>query len=70
MPLPDELLARLRCPESGQTLSLADNEMLEKFRSASEARFEAALLREDGKRAYPIRDGLPILLLGEAISIS
>ena len=76
------LLAALRCPESKQTLTLADEVTLERLNQAiangsvknlsgaelSEP-IEAGLVREDRKRLYPIADGFPIMLIDEAIEI-
>ena len=69
MSLSEELISRLRCPETRQTLSLADDATLEKIRASSNGEIEAALIREDGRRAYPVRGGFPILLLDEAIEL-
>jgi uncharacterized protein YbaR (Trm112 family) len=33
------------------------------------ADFEALLLREDGKRAYLVRDGIPVMLIDEALAL-
>lgn len=41
-----EVLALLRCPETGQRLKLEGSE----------------LVSADGARRYPIRDGLPVLV--------
>jgi uncharacterized protein YbaR (Trm112 family) len=31
--------------------------------------FEALLVREDGKRAYLVRDGIPVMLIDEAVAL-
>lgn len=69
MPLTNELLKRLRCPENGQSLHLADAESLGKIQAQAGDDIDAGLIREDGQRAYPIRDGFPILLLDAAIEL-
>jgi len=76
-----ELLAILRCPESLQPLRLADDStaqrLLQQARQGAlqnlqgskvEADFEAVLVREDGKRAYLVRDGIPVMLIDEAVA--
>ncbi|MCB0333851.1 MAG: hypothetical protein KDD55_10165 [Bdellovibrionales bacterium] len=74
------LLEILVCPEEKTKLSLAGKELLEQVNSeikrgvlktcggtlVSETLSEG-LLREDGKRLYPIRSGIPILLAEEGI---
>ncbi|MCB1063089.1 MAG: hypothetical protein KDN20_09235 [Verrucomicrobiae bacterium] len=68
--LSPELIAQLRCPETRQPLAVADDATLTRVRMASvDADLEGSLVREDGLRAYPVRDGFPILLLSEAISL-
>ncbi|MDD5199881.1 MAG: Trm112 family protein [Terrimicrobiaceae bacterium] len=57
------LLDLLCCPETHQPL---------RFATASELTalgIEAALIREDGRVAYPIRDGIPMLAVEEAIAL-
>jgi len=77
------LLAALRCPESKQPLTLADEATLERLNQAiakgevknsagktvAEA-IEAGLIREDGNRLYPITEGFPIMLIEESIDLS
>ena len=54
----------LRCPETGKTLREATPAELENL----DAEFpEGGLVTEDGSRAYPIRDGFPILIASEAV---
>ena len=68
--LSPELIAQLRCPETRQPLAVADDATLTRVRMASvDVDLEGALVREDGLRAYPLRDGFPILLLSESISL-
>ncbi len=57
----DELLALLVCPVTQQPLRRATPEELARLR------LDAALAREDGLVAYPIRDGIPVLIAGEGI---
>ena len=52
MSMPPELLPILRCPVSGQPLSLST---------------DGLLVRADGKTGYPIENGIPILLPDHAI---
>ena len=69
MPISESLLQRLRCPESRQPLKLATPGQLEAINDRLEESVGEALVREDQKRAYPIRDGFPVLLLEEAIDL-
>ena len=77
-----ELLAILRCPESLQPVRLAEDTLLRRLQDQArqstlknlqgaqvEADFEALLLREDGKRAYLVRDGIPVMLIDEAVAL-
>jgi uncharacterized protein YbaR (Trm112 family) len=58
------LLDLICCPETHQPLRFATAEELARLE------LEAALLREDGRVAYPIRDGIPMLVAEEAIPLN
>ena len=62
--LSDDVRARLRCPESGQPLHYAPREDCSAF--AAELT-EGAWIPEDKSRAYPVRDGFPVLVATEAV---
>jgi uncharacterized protein YbaR (Trm112 family) len=77
-----ELLKDLCCPETRQALEPASAERVAELNArirAGQLRnrsgkpveepCEAALLREDGRVAYPVRRGLPILLIAEGLSL-
>lgn len=77
-----ELLEILVCPETKQTLSMADSDTLDQVNEAVKAktlqnqagdrvkdRIEEGLVREDGKVLYPVRDDIPVMLLDEAIRL-
>ncbi|HTF87496.1 MAG TPA: Trm112 family protein [Planctomycetota bacterium] len=77
-----ELLSILACPETHQGLREASAEELAKLNAAIAAgkvkntagkpvgqAFEAALMREDAKRIYPIRDGIPVLFIDEGVPL-
>lgn len=60
----NDILALLRCPQSGQGLRYATPDDLAGF---PDAPFEGGLVTLDGDRLYPIRNGLPHLVAEEAI---
>jgi len=78
-----ELLQILRCPETRQTLSLADAALVHRLNEQITAgqlrnragkpvtrKCDSALLRKDGQFAYPICESIPVLLIDEAIPVS
>jgi len=77
-----ELLRDLCCPETHQSLRPASEGVLaslnERIRAGQvrnragmllEQPCEGGLLREDATVLYPVRQGLPILLIGEGILV-
>jgi uncharacterized protein YbaR (Trm112 family) len=76
------ILAILCCPETRQSLRVADAGLVEKLngRIASgaltnrggkpiTARIEEGLIRHDGKFLYPVRNSIPVLLIDEGIPL-
>lgn len=74
------LLTILRCPVSHKGLSVLQKDQLERLNAAIDAGslmnhdgvklqepLAEALVTDDGKRVYPVADGIPVLLEGEAI---
>lgn len=83
MTIDPQLLEILVCPESRQPVALADAGVLERLNAAIAAGTAATLggdpvdtpvteglLREDGRILYPIREGIPIMLIDESINVS
>jgi uncharacterized protein YbaR (Trm112 family) len=77
-----ELLALLACPESRQPLSEASADVLQRvnaaitgggFKNVGGANvghpLEAGLVRKDGTIVYPVRDGIPVLLVEEGLAV-
>lgn len=77
-----ELLAILRCPESLQAVRLAEHPLVLHLSELAQkgslknlkgekvpANFEAILIRQDEKRGYLVRDGIPVMLIDEAVPL-
>lgn len=77
-----DLLQILACPESHQPLAEAETPLLTKINdriaagqtknragAAVTEKLEGGLVRQDGKLVYPIREGIPVLLIDEGIPI-
>lgn len=75
-----ELLDILVCPETRQPVHMAGPEVIANVNTAIEAgsvtnragevvrtRLDSGLIREDGRVLYAIRDGIPIMLVDEAL---
>ena len=74
-----ELLDLLCCPETGQALQLAPPDLIERLEAKRHSGtlqnragavpdpFSSALVTMDGSRIYPIRDGIPVLLVSEIL---
>jgi len=78
-----DLLEILACPETRQPLREAEPSLVERLNRKIaageltnaggrpvEEPLEAALVREDGKMAYPLRQGIPVLLSEEGLAVS
>ncbi len=61
-----DLLSILCCPATHQPLREALPEELHAFGPE----LTAGLIREDGQVVYPVTNGIPLLLPGEAISLT
>ena len=77
-----DLLSILACPETHQPLREASVDDLASVNQRIAAggienvggkpvadSLEAGLVREDGKRIYPVKDGIPVLLIDEGINL-
>ena len=82
MPVSEELLEILVCPETKQPVKPADAEILHKLaadvasgtlRNRGGEKIETAptegLVREDGKILYPVEDDIPVMLIEESIEL-
>ena len=80
--LDKDLLEILACPETKEPVRLAEPDLVSRVNSAIEAgkvtsqdgqkiekALDGGLLRQDGKVLYPIRGGIPIMLVDEAILV-
>jgi uncharacterized protein YbaR (Trm112 family) len=76
------LLTILRCPVSHKGLTVLNKDKLARINAAIEAGnivnhdgvkvakpLTEALVTDDGKRVYPVDDGIPVLLEDESISM-
>ena len=76
------LLTILRCPVTHKGLNTANRELLARVNAAIDAGglanrdgalltepLEEALVTDDEKFAYPVNNGIPVLLEGESISL-
>ena len=77
-----DLLEILACPETHQRLAEAKKAMVDELNAKIaeggvtnvggtkvEEPVEAGLVREDGTILYPIRDGIPVLLVDEGLPL-
>jgi uncharacterized protein YbaR (Trm112 family) len=81
-PISPELLEMLVCPETHQPVKAAPPETLQRLTTLqAEGKLlnrrgdpvaespQAALIREDGTTAYLVHDGIPVMLIDEAIAL-
>lgn len=78
----DFLLEILVCPETKERVKPADDETLKRLNDlvkqgrlknragdVVKERMESALVREDGRFAYPVREDIPVMLVDEGIPL-
>ena len=79
----DELLQILVCPQTQQSLTAANTKVLDQINSAISAGtltnkqgasvteyLQEALMTQDGSLLYPIREGIPVMLIDESINMT
>jgi uncharacterized protein YbaR (Trm112 family) len=77
------LVEILACPETHQPVTVADEATVSKVNAAIAAGtlknregeavtepIQTGLVREDGAYLYPVRDDIPVMLIGEAIALA
>ena len=77
------LVAILACPETHQPVHVADEATVARVNAAIAAgtvknrdgeevgeAIQTGLIREDGAYLYPVRDDIPVMLIGEAIPLA
>jgi uncharacterized protein YbaR (Trm112 family) len=82
MPVSQELLEILVCPETKQPVAEAPDDVLAQINTQIDAgdqrnrggdavseRISEGLLREDGKILYVVDDGIPVMLIEESIEV-
>jgi uncharacterized protein YbaR (Trm112 family) len=82
MPISDELLEILVCPETRQPVAVADDALIARINADIEAgrlrnrggdkvsdAISEGLVREDGKIVYVIEDSIPVMLIEESIEL-
>ncbi len=82
MPVSEELLEILVCPETRQPVTVAEAELIARLNGEVEsgslrnrggeavsAAIQEGLIREDGKILYPVEDGIPVMLIEESIEL-
>ncbi len=82
MPVSEELLEILVCPETRQPVSVAGTDLIARLNGEIESgqlrnrggdpvsnAIQEGLLREDGKILYPVEDGIPVMLIEESIEL-
>jgi uncharacterized protein YbaR (Trm112 family) len=80
--LDKDLLAILCCPETKQSVTVAESALVEKLNAAVargglmnkgkkpvSERMDGGLIRADEKILYPIREGIPVMLIEEGIPL-
>lgn len=83
MPIDQELLEILVCPETQQGVRLADTDSISELNTEIEGRrlrnrggdvvenrIEEGLIREDGKILYIIDDSIPVMLVDQSIELN
>ena len=78
-----ELLDILACPETKTPVALADQPLVDEINRRIEKgevknrggkqidkKIDGGLIREDGAYLYPVEDGIPIMLIDEAIPLA
>lgn len=82
MPIPDDLLEILVCPDSRQPVAPAPAELIERLNAEIAAGrlrnrggdkltspIAEGLLRQDGRVLYRVDDGIPVMLIEDSIEI-
>ena len=77
-----DLLAILCCPETRQSVTVADSVLVDKINGAVargglknkgdkpvSEQMDGGLIRADQKILYPIREGIPVMLIEEGIPL-